>query len=226
MSSILAAVQQEIADCLLADPFFATIPVLVEQPLDLTYGLQQSVAAGAVYIVVLVPLARVSSPTAPGPFFDAVEVTLRVHENVPLTAAPHALEIAETALALLHLFHPPTFNEVVTAAPLALQRFEEPDRVGYEVRVVTQALAAYSVPMLALPAVTLAVTAGQTVATLAAAPPGAALFFTSDGSQPAPNSPTATLYLLPFTIASGTTLRARAWLAGYLASPELRLTIP
>ncbi len=29
--SILQSLQQEVADCLLADPFFATIPVLVEQ---------------------------------------------------------------------------------------------------------------------------------------------------------------------------------------------------
>ena len=54
----------------------------------------------------LVPQALVSAPTAPGPIFDPVEITVRFRENVPVSAGPHALEVAETALALLHLYRP------------------------------------------------------------------------------------------------------------------------
>jgi hypothetical protein len=52
--------------------------------------------------------------------------------------------------------------------------------------------------------------------------PGAALFYTLDGSRPFPRNPTASLFLAPFNAASGTTMRARAWLPGYLPSAELR----
>src|ERR1700722_13092538 len=148
MSSILMAIQQEVADCLLADPFFATIPVLVENPRDVSYELLASVAAAGIYGVVLVPQALVSAPTAPGPFFDPVEIAVRFRENIPVADGPHALEVAETALALLHLFRPTTFNEVIIAAPTALKAVKEPDVVAYEIAVRTQAGASYAIPQL------------------------------------------------------------------------------
>ena len=77
MSSILTSIQQEIADCLLADPFFANIPVLVEQPRDVGYELERSVAQASTFGVVRVPQALVSAPTAPGPYFDPVEIAVR-----------------------------------------------------------------------------------------------------------------------------------------------------
>ncbi len=88
----------------------------------LSYELQTSVAAAGTYGVVLVPQALVSAPTAPGPIFDPVEIAVRFRENVPVSSGPHALEVAETALALLHLYRPTTINEVITAAPKALGR--------------------------------------------------------------------------------------------------------
>src|SRR5476649_2782996 len=139
MSSILMSIQQEVADCLLADPFFATIPILVEQPRDLAYELQSSVAAAGTYGVVLVPQALVNAPTAPGPLFDPVEIAVRFYENVPVSTGPHALEVAETALALLHLYRPTTINEVITAAPVALRLVKEANVVAYEIQVRTQA---------------------------------------------------------------------------------------
>src|SRR5260221_5134237 len=153
MSSILMSIQQEIADRLLADSFFATIPVLVEQPRDLSFELQASVAAAGTYGVVLVPQALVNAPTAPGPIFDPVEIAVRFRENSPVTGGPHALEVAETALALLHLFRPTTFNEVVCAAPNALARVAEPNVVAYEIRVRTQACASFPVPQLDAPTI-------------------------------------------------------------------------
>src|SRR5271163_2920723 len=148
MSSILTSIQQEIANCLLADPFFANIPVLVELPRDVGYELQRSVAAAATYGVVLVPQALVSAPTAPGPYFDPVEIAVRFCENVPVSTGPHALEVAETALVLLHLFRPTTINEVITAAPNALRAITAPNVVAYEIQVRTQAGASYAVPQL------------------------------------------------------------------------------
>jgi hypothetical protein len=224
MSSILTSIQQEIADRLLADPFFAMIPVLVETPRDLTFELQSGVAAAGTYGVVQVPQAAVSTSNAPGPIFDPVEFAVRFRENVPVSTGPHALEVAETALALLHLYRPPTFNEVIYAAPQALLRVIEPNVVTYEVRVRTQACAAYAVPQLDAPVMASAGTQSPQTVTLTSDAPGAAIFYTLDGSQPAPRGPSAVLYSAPFAIASASLLRARVWLAGSLASAEARGT--
>jgi hypothetical protein len=220
--SILTSIQQEVADCLLADPFFATIPVLVEQPRDVSYELQASVAAAGTYGVVLVPQALVSAPTAPGPIFDPVEIAVRFCENVPVSSGPHALEVAETALALLHLYRPATINEVFIAAPTALKAVKEPNVVAYEIQVRTQAGANYAVPQLDAPVITSAGTQSPQTVTLASDQAGAALFYTLDGSQPAPRSPTSLLYTGPFSVAAPSLLRTRAWLAGFVASAEAR----
>jgi hypothetical protein len=222
MSSILASIQQEIADRLLADAFFATIPVLIEVPRDMAFELQAGVAAAGTYGVVQVPHAVVSAPTAPGPIFDPVELAIRFRENVPVATGPHALEVAETALALLHLYRPPTFNEVICAAPQALQRVIEPNVVTYEVRVRTQACAAYAVAQLAPPTIASAGLQSPQTVTLSEATPGAAIFYTLDGSQPSPGSPTAALYTAPFAVSAPGLLRTRAWLAGSLTSVEAR----
>jgi hypothetical protein len=207
----------------MADPFFANIPVLVEQPRDVGFELLRSTAAAGTYAVVRVPLASVVAPTAPGPYFDPVEIAVRVCENVPVSAGPHALEVAETALALLHLYRPTTVNEVITAAPNALKAITAPDVVAYEIQVRTQAGAGYAVPQLSAPGVTAAGSASPQVVGLSSAQAGAAIFYTLDGSQPAPRGATSILYTGPFTISAPGLLRARAWLAGFVASPEAQM---
>jgi hypothetical protein len=215
---MLMSIQQEIADRLLADPFFATIPVLVEVPRDVSFELQASVAAAGTWGTVLVPQAQVTAPNAPGPIFDPVEFAVRFRTNTPVAQGAGALEAAETALALLHLYRPTTVNEVLFAAPEALRRVVEPNVVTYEIRVRTQVCSAYAVPQVATPTISLA---GSTV-TLACATPGAAIFYTLDGTAPSPRGATASLYSTPFTVNAAGTLRVRAWLAGYLASAEAR----
>jgi hypothetical protein len=218
--SILSSLQQEIADRLTADPFFASVPVLAEVPRDLTFELQASIAAAGTWGVVLVPQAQVSLPNAPGPIFDPVEFAVRFRENTPVSAGPAALDAAETALALLHLYRPPSVNEVLVAAPEALRRVIEPNVVTYEVRVRTQVCVAYEIPQVATPVATVAGTAVPYTVTLNCATAGAAMFYTLDGTAPSPRGATAALYHAPFTLAAAGTLRVKAWLAGYLASTE------
>jgi hypothetical protein len=220
--SILMSIQQEVADCLLADPFFATIPILVEQPRDVSFELQSSVAAAGTYGVVLVPQALVSAPTAPGPFFDPVEIAVRFRENIPVATGPHALEVAETALALLHLYRPTTINEVIIAAPTALRAVKEPNVVAYEIALRTQAGASYAVPQLNAPVIASAGSISPQTVALSLETAGAAIFYTLDGSQPAPRGPTSILYTSPFVVAAPSLLRTRAWLAGFVGSAEAR----
>jgi len=222
MPSILTSIQQEIADRLLADPLFAATPVLVEAPRDMAFDLQSGIASAGTYGVVMVPQATVSAPGAPGPIFDPVEIAVRFRENIPVAAGPHALEVAETALALLHLYRPNTINEVFCAAPNALVRVNEPNVVAYEIRVRTQAGASYAVPQLDAPVISSAGTATPQTVTLTSAQAGAAVFYTLDGSQPSPRGVTSFLYTAPFVVSSPGMIRARAWLAGYLASTEAR----
>jgi hypothetical protein len=222
MPSILTSIQQEVADCLLADPFFAAIPILVEQPRDLSYELQASVAAAGTYGVVLVPQALVSAPTAPGPIFDPVEITVRICENVPVSSGPHALEVAETALALLHLFRPTSINEVFTAAPTALKSVKVANVVAYEIYLRTQAGASYVVPQLDAPSISSAGSLSPQTVALSSDQAGATIFYTLDGSQPAPRGPTSILYTSPFVVSEACLLRTRAWLAGFVASAEAR----
>jgi len=222
MSSILTSIQQEVADCLLADPFFASIPILVEQPRDVSYELQASVAAAGTWGVVLVPQALVNAPTAPGPYFDPVEIAVRFRENVPVSEGPHALEVAETALALLHLFRPTTFNEVLIAAPTALKAVKEPDVVAYDIYIRTQAGASYAIPQLDAPSISSTGSVSPVTVAISSDQAGAAVFYTLDGSQPAPRGPTSFLYTSPFVVGAPSLLRTRAWLAGFVASAEAR----
>lgn len=55
--------------------------------------------------------------------------------------------------------------------------------------------------------------------------PGAAIFYTLDRSYPAPRNPSAQLFVDSFNAAPGVTVRARAWLAGYIPSAELKQII-
>jgi hypothetical protein len=224
MSSILTSIQQEIADRLLADPFFSTIPVLVEAPRDMAFDLQTSVASAGTYGVVMVPQATVSAPGAPGPIFDPVEIAVRIRENISVAGGPHALEVAETSLALLHLYRPNTINEVLCAAPNALVRVNEPNVVAYEVRVRTQAGASYAVPQLNAPTIASSGSATPQTVALTSDQAGAAVYYTLDGSQPSPRGATSFLYTAPFALSAPATIRTRAWLAGYLASAEARAT--
>lgn len=212
--SILYSIQQEIADRLAADPFFAAIPVLVERPRDLSFELQASAASAGTWGVVLVPQAQVAAPNAPGPIFDPVEFAVRFRENTPVAAGPGALEAAETALALLHLYKPPTVNEVLIAAPEALRRVVEPNVVTYEIRVRTLACAAYAVPQVAVPVASSAGGVLPQSVSLGCTTAGAAIYYTLDGSAPVPRGAAAVLYSGPFTVEAAGTLRARAWLAG------------
>jgi hypothetical protein len=231
MSSVLQGIQTDAANALVADPFFAIIPVLSERLGDLGSAVDLAVnQAAGVCAVVSTPLADVEHPGQPGPYFDRIHVRVRVYENVTLNqglggTGVGALEIAENVLRVLHHHRPAAVNEVLTAArpTIALGREAAlPDALVYDVALTTQGGLGYSVASLDAPVLG---TSGGTVTISAATSggtpvPGAAIFYTTDGSQPAPRN--GTLYTGPFASA-GQAVKASAWLAGYQTSPVTTL---
>ncbi len=88
----------------------------------------------------------------------------------------------------------------------------DPSHLSYDCRFKTSGGLSTVLPQLDAPTIT----RNGAAYTLTCGTSGAAIFYTLDGSNPSPRN--GTFYSAPFTPATGLTLNARAWLAGYLAS--------
>lgn len=220
MSSILNAIQQSAADRLLSDPFFSDIEVLTERVSEIEHRIDAALARLGVAVIVVTATAHTTMFDVPGPYLDKIMVVCRVIENVTLNSTGKtAAEIAERCAALLHLHTPAesgagTFKvdrQAITLAP-------SEGVLSYDVAIWTEAQFLLSAPpQVAAPVITN--TAGSISITCTTG--GAAIFYTTDGTNPMPRS--GTLYSAPF-IPGAVTVRARAWLAGYLASDLTSLT--
>ncbi len=81
LDAALAAVKERLE----ADPFFADVPVHVDDEADLVASVRQALdLAGGVAVVIGVPDLRNDHPNLPGPQFGEVVVDVAVHENVAL----------------------------------------------------------------------------------------------------------------------------------------------
>lgn len=138
MSSVLLALQEELAARLAADSLFAAVPVLTEQARNLNYEVQRQVDSLGVVCLVLTPEAGVRHAEAPGPYLDHVVVKIRVQENVELNSGPHALEVAERAMALLHQFQPESVAETLFAAAKTIVRQNDESLLTYDVCLETR----------------------------------------------------------------------------------------
>lgn len=138
MSSLLLALQSELATRLAADPFFAAVPVLTEKVKDLNYEIQRQLDSLGILCVVMTPEAGIHHPEAPGPHFDDVTVTVRVQENLELNAGPHALEVAEEIASLLHQYLPVAIPETLFAAAKTIRRQADADMLTYDVNFETR----------------------------------------------------------------------------------------
>jgi Chitobiase/beta-hexosaminidase C-terminal domain len=229
--SFLTQLQQQCADRLQADPLFAHVRVLTERITDIESEIERALGplnetggkTGAV-VIVLTPTANVNFENVFGPFFDEIKVVARVIENVPVNQDPAtgtnaaAAELAERICGLLHHFQPEN-----AAGPLVAQRpsialANEPRHLSYDCVFKTSGGLTETLPQVATPGVL--INAG--VVTLSCATAGAAIFYTLDGRNPGPR--TGTLYTAPFSPGAGVAVKARGWLAGYLASETVGVT--
>ncbi len=224
--SLLESLQQECADRLSALPAFARVPVLVEHRCDYASEYQRALGpllatagtAGAC-VTVLTPTANARWPEVGGPFFAEIPLVARVQENPAVNRDPargtgqSALTICEAIAAAWCQFYPVAASGPLVPGQPTIERGPEGDFVNYQVRFLARGGVGLSLPQCAAPTLF----GPGPLVTLACATPGAAIFYTQDGSGPGPRN--GTLYTAPFTQTGP--VKARAWLMGYTASATL-----
>ncbi len=228
MSSILSQLQQQCSDRLQSDPAFADVRVLTERIADIESEIERGLGPlneqggkNGLVAILLTPTASVNFENVFGPFFDEIKIVVRLIENVPVNQDPDtgtnfpAADAAEKICSLLHHFQPDSANGPVLAQKPAITLGNDPMHLSYDCHFATSGGLATILPQAAAPA--FSVTSGAYSLTCATA--GAAVFYTLDASNPSPRN--GTLYIAPFTPATGRTLKARAFLAGYLISDPL-----
>jgi hypothetical protein len=239
-------------DELLADPILAAIPstsgsaiVTSDDPKDIDTEIQNKLNQIGLGILVLQPALHVTKPVKRGPYFDKIYVVVKIYENPTVNRDRENYvtsgQVGGIVCGILHGFFPPSVNEsyyVVESIPVV-----DADYNVWQVTLATAAGIAYARPAIAPLVATPSAPGGGNVV-LSCATPGAAIFYTLDGTYPSPSNPSSHLFvqaqsittddgsvittdagtvivtgngyaLSQLNIAPGTLLRARAWLAGY-----------
>jgi len=218
MSSLFVALQQQIVARLEADPFFEGISVLYEEKADFEFSINEAIAK--LGMAVVVKLFGGQCGQKPGPYFDKIDITVAVAENVTLNSTgKSALEVAENVMTLLHLWTPDAQSELIKCAPQAFDNQAASDSLNLVTcNFITSFGLQNAIPQVATPTISPSSGAVSQTVTLACATAGASIFYTTNGKTPTPRQ--GTLYTAPITISSACTLRVRAWLAGYNNSDE------
>lgn len=218
-------IQEDNAARLSAEPYFADIAIipfssdstedkLVER-LGVAKGRSGKVGA---CVLVQVPTVRVPLPNVPGPQFS-VQQTFLVLVHPEINAGSCGTKKAAGAIArqVVRLFHHARVSVQVqtwnAAADAVVPETALAKLTGYTVSI-SAALGQDVSPRVATPSISIAGSA----ATLACATPGAAIWYTRDGSLPWSGNPAASLYGVSFVPASSCVVRAVAYLADYLPS--------
>lgn len=220
--SMKEQLEQEIADRILADPMFAAIEVHVDPEKNIVAAVMQKIAKLGRLVAPVVNGYSVLKPDISGPYFDDLNIEVGVFHNAKIAkagASPSAM--AERVAALLHLWKPDSLSTPLKCAREAITAVPDANLNIWSVKVSASGGLTYVLP--ALGVVTLH-RAGNEV-TLSHTTPGAAIFFTTNGNHPTPRSGTHFDNGDGITITAPTTLKARAWLAGYLTSPLLNQSL-
>jgi hypothetical protein len=235
---MLIEIIQDAADALRADPYFSNIPVLAEDLGDPANAIDTYLTKrGGIGVMIMTPKANVTSPNLPGPYFEGIIFIASVWENVALNRAADgsgtgkaALAVAEVIAALLHHHSPAGIAETLTplTPTIALVPRTEP-YLAYNILYKTEGGVDYQRQTVADVVPTVVDNGdGTKTVSLACATPWAYIFFTTDGSYPAPLTASGVPrnpYSVSFTVTSPATLLCRAWLPGYLASKVLKINI-
>lgn len=209
------------------DLSYVTIPVIAEEKGDLKYSVLSAIDSIGISVVVRATDALIDDRDSSGPVFNPIAVTIVIVENVMVnrgtTDAPSSTGTLKTAKStalriagLLHHWKPDSMPVPLMMSSQGVSLIvEENGVVQYNVRLACCGGLDVELDQVADPSVS--EDAGSV--TLSTATAGAAIFYTTDGRKPSPTA--GTLYTAPFSPGTGVTVKARAWLAGYLPSNQV-----
>ena len=201
-----------------ANPFFAAIPVHVDPQKNVVQVVTEQISKTGMLVAPLVNRATVENPNAHGPLFEPVKIEVGVFQNPQFGSKfPAPRDVVEEVCSMrgLHLFQPLSIPSRVVCLgwEQAADKLLNIYSCHFEAKY---GLGAPVLPQLPMPVW------NPGAATLTCATPGAAVFYTIDGTRPAPRN--GALALGALALLPGDTVKARAWLAGYLPSDILNFT--
>jgi hypothetical protein len=222
MSSALLQLELEIKDRLEEMPFFAPFTVLVEPRKNIVSEIQSRIGKLKTLIAPKVVGADDDHPNISGVYFDAIRISVGIFQN-PILKGDHAdpFEIAEEIHKALKNWTPVSLANAINPAKPGIEPIADDTLNIVSCNFAARGGFVGAVPAVTTPVITITGTPG-TVLTCATV--GAAMFYTLDNSNPSPRAGT---YAAPGTdlgvLAPGSTLKVRAFLAGYLHSSLAKL---
>lgn len=242
-NSIIRSIKQSIADALIADPFFANIPVMPIVANEIQTQLQEGqYRAHPLTVFVDWISLHNSDVQTPGPWFNNGAFIIEVLELPSMNDTGIDVdEVAENVANILQMNQLDSVNTVVVDGITKLDNDEYQRNSRLVAVSFPFGLKPRILPQIA-PVVISPLTQGNQVVSLSCVTPGAAIFYTLDGGYPSPRNPSSELYIAPrvltdqngnlltdengnnlisgsfINVVVGQLLKARAWLAGYRSS--------
>lgn len=217
--------QQLISSLLTAEPYFSDIPVIRVDDKDLENTIEIAIAKVGVCILIQMPTLICEFPNKKNPTW-LIKTQVQVWE-LPIInresggTNKEASEIAETIQATIHLQDPAGDGVFASDSDSISPILKDKDNLVYAANFTRRAGVRNTYNQ--VEAIDLS-DDGSGEITLACATAGNAIFYTTNGNNPGPQSTGATLYTAPFSIGVGTQVKARAWIWGYTASEESTYT--
>ncbi len=219
MASLFRDIQAFVAGHLEADAWFADagIDVIAEFKGDIATQITTAIGQLGYFVVVNTVVASCdpNKTDVRGPSFEKIEVQVSVGETRAVKSAgtKTAAEIAERVLAVLFQYAEPGVFTALLPDGNTLQLVAPPKEAAalsslYLVKLKTTAvLRLVDTVTVADPVI---VATNPAAVTISCSTAGAAIWYTTDGSMPAPNGTTSTRYTGAFDASAATKVRARA----------------
>lgn len=128
----------------------------------------------------------------------------------------HATTVARHLRDLCKHYAPGGLTKTLTLRPPGIQAVEDWVPVAYEMAFETMESDTMIVTQVAAPVISASSASHPSTITLTCATAGAAIYYTTDGSNPGPNN--GTLYSTPFTQSAAARIRAGAYKSGSIPS--------
>lgn len=230
--SMLRQIRQEWVDFLESLPYFENIPIIIEDKDEIDAEAEKGLgpnkvsdaATVGICIIIFTVTAHPSNTGEQGPIFDEIKMMARVLENVETNrkggngTKKSYEEVAEKIYGFSQGFRPLSGRGPMVAVPPGIVLANDENWPGKDVFMELPGSLAITLDQLPTPTII----NNNGVITMTCETPGAAVFYMLNNRKPNPRS---SLYLEAITPDAGTTIKARAWLSGYLASEIATLTV-